>query len=180
MRHNFDRWFKGMSPLLSDPPRYVADRFLGRRKRIQALVPPRVCAAAFSTGWNRWCAARRWQRRDQPCNVCLLGCGGNAEDSVEHYARCQVVLKFHRHMLRIRNFPLLEAWLGTQSGNVSDAELALGAIGAYATYVSTNKARHMGRISPNKALRALQQAAREAVSGHERAMTLLDNVWSSG
>ena len=57
---------------------------------------------------------------------------------------------------------------------------SLGAIGAYATNVSTNKVRHMGRISPNMALRALQQAAREAVMGHERAMTLLDNVWARG
>ena len=34
-------------------------------------------------------------------NVCLLGCGGLAEDSIEHYARCRAVRAVANSSLRL-------------------------------------------------------------------------------
>ena len=58
---------------------------------LRTLVSPRVQSACFSTIWNRWCTPRRFQKRDSGDNRCLLGCGGCAEDSIGHYARCRAV-----------------------------------------------------------------------------------------
>ena len=96
IRHKLARWS------LPGLPRAVADTFESRLRRLRELVPPRVVAAVFGTGWNRWCTARRFQQRASVRNVCRLGCGGAAEDSVEHYSRCAAVRRFHGASLRLR------------------------------------------------------------------------------
>ena len=176
-RHNIKRWTEQIPAPLNDPLGRLAYRFSSRRHRLRGLVPPRVMAASFSTAWNRWCTHRRFQKRDSPGNVCCLGCGGGAEDSLEHYCRCPTVRTFHAKCLRIQAYPLLSTWMGIQEGPQDDATFALGLIGAYATYVTTNTAHHGARMSPEEAMRALQQAAKEAVSGHVAATGFLTNVW---
>lgn len=66
---------------------------------LRKLVAPRVQAAVFSTLWNRWCTPRRFQRRGCQENQCLLGCGGMAEDSIEHYSFCKAVRAVASSML---------------------------------------------------------------------------------
>ena len=85
------------------PPnrRTAAERVLRRQIARKGKVAPRVEAAVFSTIWNRWCTARRHQNRAECHNRCLLGCGGYAEDSIEHYCRCQVVKQFHAKSFKI-------------------------------------------------------------------------------
>ena len=172
IRHKLERWH------LPGRPRVVADRFLDRLARLRLLAPPRVSAAVFSTAWNRWCTERRFQRRGGMGNVCRLGCGGRAEDSIEHYARCRTVRRFHASSLRIVDDWLLPRWLGTHDAQVSDDQLLLGALGAYAAYRTTNAARAEGALSEQEAFRALQQSLREAVGGHLAAERCLRELWA--
>ena len=66
-------------------------------RALGAMVPPRVQAAVFSTMWNRWTTARRFQNRAK----CLLGCAGCAQDSIEHYCRCPTVRAVCLRTLRL-------------------------------------------------------------------------------
>ena len=54
---------------------------------IGAQLPPHVGNAAVSTIWNRWTTKRRFQGAGR----CLLGCGNQTGDSIEHYCRCVAV-----------------------------------------------------------------------------------------
>ena len=177
VRQKLERW------RLLQPPRIIADRFLRSMPTLSHLVPPRVIAAVFSTAWNRWCTARRFQKRDRACNQCLLGCGGGAEDSIEHYSRCRTVREFHRKTFNITADWLLPYWLGVQCQQGADEDLlACGALGAFSVYAVTNNARHGGSFSPEEALHALRQAAKEASLGHRRAMRVLSTrcIWRPG
>jgi hypothetical protein len=172
VREKLERW------KLPGTPRVVADRFLRHIAQLGHLVPPRVIAAVFSTAWNRWCTARRFQHRNRACNHCRLGCGGGAEDSIEHYSRCRAVREFHATVLNLQDDWLLPFWLGTHNSQGNDADLlACGAIGAFAVYSVTNVARHGGSFSHAEAKHALGQAAKEATLGHGKALRILSSRW---
>ena len=96
MRKKLERWRFGGNP------RILATRALRKRADLKDLVPPRVVAAVFSAMWNRWPTARRFQERSSPDNRCVLGCPGKAEDSLEHYARCRVLLDVASRQLNLR------------------------------------------------------------------------------
>lgn len=99
-------------------PRTQACRVIRRLEALRSLVPPRVTAAVFSTIWNSWATARRFQKRSCSSNRCVLGCPGRAEDSLEHYGRCQVVLGFacRRLNLRFKDDYALPSWMLTSTG----------------------------------------------------------------
>ena len=150
MRHKLARWrFDGV-------PRIQAERAVRHLSALQPLVPPRVVAAVFSTIWNRWTTARRFQKRSSPENRCVLGCGGNAEDSLEHYGRCQVLLNFARRNLNLRfdTGDTLPYWmLVTADERINDSSPDVQvriAVLVYAAYRTTNTARaaQRARISP--------------------------------
>ena len=61
LQHKISRW-----NLPGHPP-WVASRILQRVRALRTLVPPRVQAAVFSTQWNRWTTARRFQVHGAPC-----------------------------------------------------------------------------------------------------------------
>lgn len=69
-------------------PAWQAQRALRNIRALERLSTPRVRAAVFSTIWNRWVTARRFQKRDSAATRCVLHCGPGAEDSIEHYAYC--------------------------------------------------------------------------------------------
>ena len=48
IREKLTRWH------LAGLPRLMAERFERQLRRLGQQVPPRVVAAVFSTGWNRW------------------------------------------------------------------------------------------------------------------------------
>ena len=155
-RHNLQRWFEPdmVPPLLDGIPASIAGRFVNRRRRAANLVPPRVMAASFNTAWNRWCTARRSCKRNDPSNICQLGCGSLAEDSIEHYARCEQLRVFHRSKLRITSDNLMHHWIGTRPAHCcSEEELACGLLGAYVAYKTTNAARKAGGFSKEEAKR---------------------------
>jgi hypothetical protein len=55
-------------------PAWQAERTLRNLHELSSLVTPRVWSAVFSTIWNRWTTARRFQQRESSNNVCALGC----------------------------------------------------------------------------------------------------------
>ena len=159
VRHKLERW------RLPGLPRQTADRYEKHMLQVSRTAPPRVTAAVISTAWNRWCTARRFQARDSPANICQLGCGGDAEDSIEHYCRCSVITECHKAMLGIQPQWLLPLWIGTHDKCKNEDVRIRGAVGAYAAYKTTNMARHMGGITSEAAKRAFHQAVSDATAG---------------
>ena len=99
-------------------------------------------------------------------NVCALGCGGAAQDSIEHYRHCRVLRQSHREELELDQEDLLQGWLGLRGQqSMDDVQLCRGALGCYAAYRITNAARHGGGFPPEEAHRAFRQALVEATTG---------------
>ena len=178
MEDKIDRWhLPGHQPT-------VADRIISNMRALRPLVPPRVQAAVFSTLWNRWATARRFQVRGTPC---LLGCSHpQGEDSIDHYMECPVALHAAAGKLRLH--------LGAQTArrclmladvpnHVTDERslqswLTRCAILVYAVYRTTNTARHRGMMDYRVATQALKEAMYEGTRGHSRAMRCVDTVYA--
>ncbi len=94
VRFKIERWH------LANRPRIAVARILDHLNRLRGSVAPRVQSACFGTVWNRWTTFRRFQRRHSKENRCMLGCEGQAEDSIEHYAHCRAVRRVARSFLR--------------------------------------------------------------------------------
>ena len=71
------------------PSSLAARRALTVCRLLGAKAPPRVAAQFWRMLFNGWCTARRFQDGDA---TCVFGCGG--EDSIEHYCRCKLVVRF--------------------------------------------------------------------------------------
>jgi hypothetical protein len=178
IRHKQSRW------KLQGLPGANARRVLRRLDLLKSLVTPRVSAAVLSTIYNRWTTARRFQRRTQSCNHCVLGCPGGAEDSIEHYARCHVVRSFglsflnfsFSHADALEDFVLAGADI-RWSENMKD--LTMLAILIYSVYRTTNTARVQGRVSSTIAKQMLGQFVKEAVRGHPISAKVVDQAWSN-
>ena len=142
---------------------------------LQGSTAPRVQAACFSTLWNRWCTPRRFGKRSSPANVCLLGCAGWAEDSIEHYVHCKAVRRVANSFLKLgptvgmEKFMLSDEALGDQESLVCMAVLIC------ATYNTANRLRCKGRLEHEGAVEALQQGCRNAVMGHRPSMKVVDS-----
>ena len=139
IRHKLSRWhFDGN-------PRVNACRATRRLHILQSLVPPRVTAAVFSTLWNRWTTCRKFQMRTSTLSRCVLGCPGQAEDSLEHYGRCSVVLDFacRRLHLRFGCRDALPYWMMVLPGDsalCTDTQVRTAVL-VYAVYRATNTLR---------------------------------------
>jgi hypothetical protein len=141
-----------------------------------------VSSAVLSTIYNRWATARRFQRRAQLCNRCVLVCPGDAEDSIEHYVRCHAVRSFASSFLNlsfshadaVEEF-VLASECTRWTANTRD--LSMLAILIYSVYRATNAARAQGNVSPTFAKQMLGQYAKEAVRGHRMSSQLLDRGW---
>ena len=160
-------------------------------------MPPRVSAAVLRTMWNGWTTARRFQQHGK----CLLCCGHIcSEDSVEHYAVCQVAIKFGRQVMGVTKvsdlhcvygrrklrIPLNSATnsvgllvtLGLCSAPVSDEHLTLRALWCYALYRTTQTLRHGEKVAPENIPDLLAQYAIEGVRGHTRSTSIFDHRFS--
>lgn len=80
------------------PPQRAARRTHAGGLKLSSLVPPRVCSTVFHTVWNAWCTSRRFQQCDNlgslkktrkalrnsgVGNMCRIGCGHDAQESIE-------------------------------------------------------------------------------------------------
>ena len=79
--------------------------------------------------------------------------------------------------LRLNDEWLLPFWLGVHELRLQGAILVRGVLGAYAKYRASNMARAPGGVPAEVALRALQQALREAAAGHRGAERALAEAW---
>lgn len=67
-------------------------------QELAKILHPRVHSAFLHKLFNGWVAHRRLQHRRRPTNKCVFHCGSEgAEDSLEHYCRCEVVQKVSEH-----------------------------------------------------------------------------------
>ena len=100
-----------------------------------------------------------WKERSSPANVCLLGCGGCAEDSIEHYVHCRAVRRVANSFLKlgptvgVEKFILPDEALGDQGSLVCMAVLI------YAIYNTTNRRRCKRGLEHEGAVEALTKAA---------------------
>ena len=113
------------------------------------------------------------------CSICMLGCGGEAEDSLEHYAYCKVVHAAARKFLRIHvDIKDAKDWFFLNGSNEEDEDCLRGlALLHYTTYNATNHYRHNGVPETKRAEEALEQYLKNAVEGHAESTSYLDNRW---
>ena len=161
---------------LTGPPARVARQILRRLKRLRTLVPPRVQAACLSTLWNHWTTARRFQQRSHPSNRCVLGCPGEAEDSIEHYSRCQTVWRVASSSLNLQVAPgqRMQSFLLATPEADDDHFLGRIALLLYAAYGATNAARRHSSRGLATSFEMMTHLVKEGVRGHLYSSMLLD------
>ena len=161
-------------------PAWHARRALASLQLLKQLAPPRVGAAALSTLWNRWCTHRRYQRRHSPSNVCLLRCGANAEDAIEHYFHCPVTHDALQRQLNLSPslFANLHSGLLCNANIRTTDQLTSIALLNYALYNTTNYLRAHPDTPTAHIPDMLAQHIREGAKHHTNATSVLDNRWN--
>jgi len=185
LREKLDRWFECRGNQvgwgLQGPPAHIATRILRNLQRLHQLVAPKVCAAVFRTIFNGWCTHRRFDKRNHATNVCVLGCGGGAEDSIEHYCRCPALQTTLKNKLRISisNERALSFWVMDDSSLAEKEFLICSALINYGGYMAVNMYRNSGRASNNEvAMNAIGQFITQSALGHPATARFLDNRWA--
>ena len=162
-------------------PRATAEEFRQHAETLRKAAPPRVRAAVLSTAWNRWTTERRFQRRGGAANHCVFGCGGEAEDSLEHYARCGVLRAVHWRHLRIgpdsTGSLLPKLILGRDLADKKEKTRA--ALGAYASFRAYNLQKHGAAVPKEEVHESFGQFLREGAMGHQGAETALTTTWAN-
>ena len=151
-----------------------------RLLHLSSLVTPRVHAAVFSTLWNRWCTHRRFQQRHMSNNRCVFMCGGQAEDSFEHYCRCPLVHRVSRNVLHFSypNEVALDMWLLNSYWLDVDDNFRRAALLVYGLYRAFNTIRNNNGISSAKqAVHCIIQLCRQGALGHNECMKVIDTCW---
>ena len=185
VRHKYQRW--GLN--LPDhahitrlfPARQRTENWHGRAglhhlRQLSTLVTPRVQSAVFSTMWNRWTTARRFQG----AGTCVLCRVPHTQDSIEHYAKCPVVKRLAAQFLHLdpRQFVNLHSFLLVNPLVNTKETLTTIALLVYATYRCTNFQRHAQTPLPPDALYdAMTQWVREGVRGHGPSTRVLTRRW---
>ena len=179
IRNKTRRWW-GKPYCLSGLPGVQTPRIHRRIKLLASGVAPRVQAAVFKTLWNGWVTERRFQRRDGQQNHCKFKCNRHAEDSIEHYCRCPVVMEVLQKMLHL-HYPKEEAlnvWLLNTAWVENHSVGACVALLVYGTYSAYNSIRHKGISNTAQARDCIQQHIKQGVLGHHASTKVLNNCWN--
>ena len=174
MRQKISRWG------LPCPVGTLSRRMLTRLPQIAKLVPPRVHAAIFKTLWNGWATAARFQCKA----ACVLKCSDAtdplgqplAQDRIEHYVHCPfakelLVVKFGLQPDSVSK----EDFLFATDGLLEHTDkVTLVAIAIYALMRATNHFRHRPPASSEEVLDFLEEAAKQATSGHRSSQRILN------
>ena len=127
----------------------------------------------WSSVWNRWCTARRFQKN----GPCLLGCL-NRCDSIEHYMGCKVVRQVGWKVLRLQPDNDYEErkrlWLGVTSWT-NTREATCWYLLVYAVYMTTNGRRNSKEKGGEE--EELKQHLRNAVEGHPKSAEVARGRW---
>ena len=145
-------------------------------RQLNKVVTPRVQSAVFSTMWNRWTTARRFQRHQ----ACLLCRGPHTQDAIEHYAKCPVVKRLAAQFLHLDpgqfvnlHFFSLGESAGQHKGNPHDHRPS-GLCDVQVHQLPTTRPDPL----PTEALfDAMTQWAREGVRGHGPSTRVLARRW---
>lgn len=164
---------------LSGQPGYFTP-VIGRRMRgLAKLVNPRVHAAVFRTVRNGWCTHRRFQNRASENNKCMFLCGGQAEDSIEHYCKCPVTMRVARHLMHL-SYPdeaAMDLWV-LNSGWLDSEDVMRGmALLIYGCYMACNNIRCKGISCSDQAFHCIAQHCRQGGMGNNKCMSFLDASW---
>ena len=158
-------------------------RVLRNLQRLPKLVPPRVCGAVIRTLFNGWTTHRRFQRRHLASNICCFECRTafhtEAEDSLEHYCKCPVVLNLLRSKLRVEvaRENALRFWL-LDILHATDDLLRSCAVHIYACYMTYNMCSHSHKErSVAEISDAVGQHLIQSVRGHPALTRWLDDRW---
>ena len=178
IRHKIERW-RNIPFGISGLPGYFTP-VIGRRMRgLAKLVNPRVHAAVFRAAWNGWCTHRRFQRRLSTSNKCMFMCGGQAEDSIEHYCRCPVTMRAARHIMHL-SYPAelaLDVWvLNSGWWDSEDVARGLGLL-MYGCYMAFNSIRCKGVSCSDQAFHCIAQHCRQGAMGNNKCMEFIDTSW---
>ena len=171
--------FRDPGTIRQRKPGWQARRSSWLLRKLSSVAPPRVQAAVFSTIWNRWTTARRFQRTSH----CLL-CGCEGGDSIEHYSRCRVVRNTCHRVLNCdpNIFAALHSFVLATPLITTRNSLAIAGLLVYATYTTVNALRHQGNngaICERTAHDAISQAIREGARSHGFATAVLRSRWST-
>ena len=101
------------------------------------------------------------------------------QDSIEHYLRCPIVLDTARRRLNL-HYSGPQSWLCcllASEGTERESVLARIAILVYATYRTTNAARHSSPLAVEESRHALSQSIYEGARGHSRATRFVDSAF---
>ena len=159
-------------------PAWTSRKCLHNLHVLSSLVAPRVASACFSTIWNRWTTRRRFQQRTSKHNQCQLGCGGDAEDSIEHYSRCARVRNFGARVLKFQSEHIsLHTFLLCDPRICTEEELTKSALLIYATYRAFNHYKHAAPPTSADVHDALNQWCKEGVKGHTLSSRTLAKIW---
>ena len=167
---------------LPGPPAHIATRIIRHLHELSRLVGPKVRAAMFRSLFNGWCTERRFQRRWGPKNTCMLGCGGGAEDSFEHYCRCPCTLQVLESKLRVSLHPSKSIsffLINEYHCDIRDNLIASALIN-YACYMTTNLYRNIGiPNSRDVACDAMTQFIKQGAAGHRTSTLFFNERWAT-
>ena len=180
IRTKVARW-NGLHYGLSGHPGHYSESIAKRVVYLAKLVTPRVHAATFTTLWNGWCTHRRFQNRRLRTNLCLFRCGGEAEDSLEHYCRCPVVLNVARRLFRFsyHESKALNIWALNSSWLDNEKNLRSLALLVYGSFMAFNSIRHNGISDASQAFHCIVQHCKQGAMGHAPSMKHIDTCWQS-
>ena len=178
LRHKVRRWH-GIPYGLQGLPANTCGQIHEHLSALSKLVAPRVHSAVFHTIFNGWCTHRRFQRRHSKSNLCVFKCNSSAEDSIEHYCRCEVVRKVAAHTFHMSYNceHALDLW--ALSSKALDNQDHLHSIGLliYGVYNAFNSIRNGHITNAQQAFYAIVQHCKQGAMGHPRSMTHIDSRW---
>ena len=192
IRNKVERW-RGISYGLSGLPGHYSNRMARRIIHLATLVTPRVHAAVFKTLWNGWCTHRRFQRRHWASNICFFKCGDScsistscsssrgAEDSLEHYCRCPVVLRVANHLFHF-SYPEemgLDLWALNSAWLDTPANMRGLALLVYGVYMAFNSIRYNKISDSAQAFHCIVQHCKQGAMGHAPSMAHMEACWRS-
>ena len=154
----------------------IIHRHLGE---LSKLVAPRVQAAVFKTLWNGWTSERGFQRRGSKNNVCKFRCSDTAEDSIEHYCRCPIVMKVAQSYLHIQYPPeeALNVWtMNTYWADNPEVMTCIGLL-VYGVFNAFNSISHHGISNSNQAYNCIVQHCKQGVLAHQASTRVLATCW---
>jgi len=168
---------------LAGPERHVAARISATLNRLQSVVAPRVCAAVFKFLWNGWVTKARFQGREDPDCLCVLGCVSdgrpNAADAQNHYCHCPTVHAVWKSRLRttVSMERSLFTWLLANPELENNDMLSSTAIIIYSTMRAINHYRHVGPTDRITASQFMNQAISQGVRGHSKSAAFVNGLW---